>query len=304
MHAIVLVSGGAAITPFTTPDAAARTGLAAGNTMTALREHLLSTGQTVFTAPARIGQGPIAEDTGWQGFSDLPEVLPAELTVNAVGTIDEAGRSLRRFLDWLTDTHGVSELSIVAHSMGGLFSRAALGQAARDGSPFPVRHLVTLGSPWTGALLGDHHVGDTPLSAAHGDPVTEQVMIASDAFATSASEGAAEEVTARFLAGPTGWNQAQAGVLDHTRVTLIAGTYFDTHTEPRSVWPHDGLVQRDSALAVDVSTEVAPHRTELEFADVHSIFVADQIGIEWQRALTWDPAVFAAVDDALGRSLT
>lgn len=299
MHAIVLVSGGAAVTPFTTPDAAARTGLAAGNTMTAIRAHLLEHGHMVFTAPARIGPGAVNADEGWAGFADVPEPLPAELTVNAVGTIDAAGRSLRRFLEWLIASNGVTELSIVAHSMGGLFTRAAIGQAVRDGAPFPIPNLVTLGSPWTGALLGDHHVGDTPLSAAHGDALTEQVMRASDEFATHSSEGAAEEVTARFLAGPTGWNAAQRGALDHTRVTLIAGTYFDRYDEPRTVWPHDGLVQRDSALALAVPAAIAPQRSELEFADVHSIFVAEQIGIDWARALTWDPDVFAAIDAAL-----
>lgn len=299
MHAVVLVSGGAAITPFTTPDAAAASGLAAGNTMTAIRAHLLASGYTVFTAPAGIGPGPVVADTGWQGFAEPPHVLASSLTINAVGHIDDAGRSLRAFLNWLTVEHAVTSFSLVAHSMGGLFSRAAIAQAHRDGTPLPVRHLITIGTPWTGALLGDHHVGDTVLAAAHGHALTERIMLASDEFATAASEGAAEEVTARFLSGPTGWNAAQAGTLDGVAVTLIAGTAFAEFTEPRSVWPHDGLVQRDSALALDVPAEVLGARRTLEFDNVHSVFVADAVGLPWERALTWNPDVFAAIDAAL-----
>ena len=72
-HAVVLVSGGAAVTPFTTPDAAAASGLAAGNTMTALREHLLARGTTVFTAPARVGPGEVTNDPGWRSRGSARE---------------------------------------------------------------------------------------------------------------------------------------------------------------------------------------------------------------------------------------
>src|SRR6187431_1441869 len=40
-RAVVLVSGGAAVTPFTSPDFAAAGGLPAGNTMSALRSYFL-----------------------------------------------------------------------------------------------------------------------------------------------------------------------------------------------------------------------------------------------------------------------
>src|SRR5690606_18442630 len=96
---VVLVSGGAAVTPYTTPSAAARQGQAAGNTMTALRARLLAAGHEVYTAPARIGVGEVREDTGWEGFGDVPEILPAALTINAVGEIDAAGAKLAAFLD-------------------------------------------------------------------------------------------------------------------------------------------------------------------------------------------------------------
>jgi hypothetical protein len=145
VRAIVLVSGGAAVTPFTTPDAAARTGLPAGNTMSAIRAHLLSRGRAVFTAPARIGPGRVTEDAGWQGFADVSEVLPAELTINAAGTIEDAGIALASFLRHVAATHGIETVDVVAHSMGGLFSRAALARA--DAASPAVSRLITLGTP-------------------------------------------------------------------------------------------------------------------------------------------------------------
>lgn len=96
--ATVIVSGGGAVTAFTTPDAAYSEGLAAGNTDTFLRDGLLAAGHQVFTSPARIGAGQVSEDPGWQGFADGPTPLPAEMTVNAVGDIDNAGTNLARFL--------------------------------------------------------------------------------------------------------------------------------------------------------------------------------------------------------------
>jgi len=291
------VSGGAAVTPFTSPDEAAAHGLAAGNTMTALREHLLGAGSTVFTAPARVGPGEVTEDTDWQGFSRVSHVLPTELTINAVGRIDDAGGALARFLGWLEREHGVAQVDLVAHSMGGLFSRSAI-RVLRGAAP-AVRRLVTLGTPWAGSLLGDHLDGSVSLEDARGDEATRTILERSKQFAGEHSQGAAAEVGARFLTGPQGWNDAQAGVLDGIPVTAIAGTWFAAASEPEQLWPHDGLVARRSALAVPVGGNVLPLRSTAEFDDVHSIFFADAYGLPWERALTWDPAVFAAVDAAL-----
>ncbi|MBU4214016.1 MAG: alpha/beta hydrolase [Actinobacteria bacterium] len=299
-HAVLLVSGGAAVTPFTTPDLAAGSGLAAGNTMTALRSHLLTQGRTVFTSPARIGAGPVHEDTGWQGFAEVPQVLPAELTVNAAGDIDAAGASLARFVAYLVEEHGVDDIDLVVHSMGGLFSRAALRYGIEQGAPLPVQRLITLGTPWSGSLLGDFHAGAVTLADAHDDPATVALFQATDAYAAENSQGAAEEVTRQYLSGPDGWNARQAGVLDTIDVTLIAGTYFHAADEPTTVWPHDGLVQRASALALDLPQQVLAAHRSTEFDDVHSIFIADQFDLPWEKGLTWDPAVFEVVDAALG----
>ena len=49
----------------------------------------------------RSGRG--TDDTGWGGFSGAPIVLPASMTVNAVGDIDASGASLLRFWQHLQE---------------------------------------------------------------------------------------------------------------------------------------------------------------------------------------------------------
>ncbi|RKS86788.1 PGAP1-like protein [Microbacterium sp. AG790] len=295
MDAVVLVSGAAAVTPYTSADSAAGQGLAAGNTLTALRAHLLERHAAVFTAPARIGDGEVSEDTGWQGFADVPEVLPAAVTINAVGDIDAAGRKLAAFLRWLAVDHGATSVSLVAHSMGGLFCRAALRELGSD-TP-AVSRLITLGTPWHGALLGDVLTGEVTADDAQGDAATLRILGASPAYAAENSQGAAAEVSARYLSE---WNATQTGVLDDVPVTVIGGAHFAAHSEPDRLWPHDGLVSLRSALATDVPAAVLPRVERHTVAgDVHSIFFANGLDLPWERALTWDPAVFEIVDAAL-----
>lgn len=293
--AVVLVSGGAAVTSYTDPERAAASGLAAGNTMTALRTHFLDRGIRVFTAPARIGAGEVREDAGWQGFSEVPVVLPAEVTINAVGRVDDAGVALAGFLRWLSAEHELGSVSLVGHSMGGLFSRAAIREMSGNGPR--VDRLVTLGTPWDGSVLGDFLDGEISEADAKGDPATLQIFTEVRPYADANSQGAAAEVSRRFLRG---WNDAQAGVLDGIPVTAIGAGYFAAATEPRQLWPHDGLVSLASGRADEVPSAVLPRVQRHSFPDhVHSIFFADAFSLPWERALTWDPEVFAVVDGAL-----
>lgn len=73
-RAVVLVSGTAATTPFTTPTSACRTGYSAGNTWAYLRDSLVARGFPVYTAPASmIGTPVVATDSLYDGpFGDCP----------------------------------------------------------------------------------------------------------------------------------------------------------------------------------------------------------------------------------------
>lgn len=298
-RAVVIVSGGDAISPFTTPTQACGWGQAAGSTDSGLRQALLAAGHAVFTSPANAGPGAAVEDPGFAGFAEAPEVLAPELTVNAVGPIDDAGVALAAFLTHLAEHYAVSSVDLVGHSMGGLFSRAAIRELSVTGSGPRIRSLITVGTPWQGSFTADYANGDLPLAAAGGDRGTETIMTEFKKLKEASSSGAGEQVTRRYLADPGGWNDQQAGVLDGVPVTLIGGDYFQLEGGDGRAWPHDGLVTLRSALALDVPDSVLPIRRTRAFPDVHSIYFAHQFDLVWETGLTWDPAVISLVLEAL-----
>ncbi|BBX71719.1 alpha/beta hydrolase family protein [Mycolicibacterium psychrotolerans] len=299
-RAVVIVSGGDAVSPFTTPDDACRSGLAAGNTDTALRENLLAAGHTVYTSPAMAGRGPVIDQSGFGAFGDCPITLPDTMTVDSTASIDLAGEHLARFLTHLHDTRGVNVVDVVGHSMGGLYSRAAFRVLQSLGSPIRIRSLTTLGTPWEGSFLSDYANGITTLADCAGDAYCEKASLAMAEEVTRLQAGSGREVNQGYLMGPQGWNEFQAGVLDGIPVVVVGGARFarPAPVDPM-VWPNDGIVSNRSALATDISDRVLPHRRCVSFDDTHSIFVADSVGLPWETGLTWDPRVFDVVRSAI-----
>ena len=298
--AVVVVSGGDAVSPFTTNEQACATGLAAGNTDTAIREFLVSKKYTVYTSPAMNGRGQVVDQQGFGAFGVCPVTLPENMTVNSTGSIDTAGEHLARFVNWLHDNKGVTDVDFVGHSMGGLYSRAAIRVLATTNAPVKVRSLTTIGTPWQGTYLSDYANDLIPFTDCQGDKLCETGMKDFRIRTLQLMSGSGREVNKAFLMGSTGWNQFQSGVLDRIPVTLIAGKKF-TLPGPGNpaVWPNDGIVAEESALATSINDPVLPHRRCHTFDDTHSIFVSDQAGLEWKTALTWDPAVFEVIDKAL-----
>ncbi|MEW5811395.1 MAG: hypothetical protein AB1925_18295 [Actinomycetota bacterium] len=308
-RAVVIVSGGDAVSPFTTPEEACRSGLAAGNTDTALRDNLLAAGHTVYTSPAMAGRGPVTDQDGFGAFGDCPITLPDIMTVDSTASIDLAGERLARFLTYLHDTRGVDVVDVVGHSMGGLYSRAAFRVLQSLGSPIRVRSLTTLGTPWEGSFLSDYANGITTLADCAGDSYCEKASLAMADEVARLQTGSGREVNQGYLMGPQGWNEYQAGVLDQIPVVLVGGNRF-THSAPATpmVWPNDGIVATRSAVAADISDRVLPHRRCVTFDDTHSIYVSDSVGLPWDTGMTWDPRVFdvvrGAIEDADGALAT
>lgn len=299
-QAVVIVSGGDATSPFTTPDQACATGLAAGNTDTALRQHLLEQGYTVFTSPAMAGRGQVVDQTGFGPFGICPVTLPENMTVNSTASIDTAGEHLARFLNWLHTEKGVTEVDFVGHSMGGLYSRAAIRVLTSTKSPVHVRSLTTLGTPWQGSYLSDYANGNLPLTDCLGDTLCETAMKGMKDEVLRLMSGSGREVNEAYLMGDDGWNEYQSGVLQDIPVVLIAGKRFTMPGQVNSaVWPNDGLVASSSALAVDVADSVLPHRRCHIFDDTHSIFVSNAAKLEPNTALTWDPQVLDVVHQSI-----
>lgn len=300
---VVIVSGLLAISPYTTPTEACATGYAAGNTDTFMREQLLAAGFKVYTSPAMVGGGQVVDQTAEGGpFGDCPPQLPAELTANPTVSPLDVGKTLANFLRYLQAEEGVDEVNLVAHSMGGVFSRVAIADIKTSGKGPRVVSLTTVGSPWEPVMIGDFDAGQDPSVACEGIEaclIFQQAALASPTVVSQMLP---------FVAKPNfpAWTQEQAGVLDGIPVTLIGGTYFTMDGGTPRRWPNDAVVQIDQALAKSVSDEVLPQRTCHSFPDTHSLFVSALVKEPEQTALTWDPrvseAIIAGINDAASGS--
>lgn len=297
-RAVVIMSGGDAASPFTTPDSACSVGLAAGNTCTGLREYLLARGYRVFTAPAQNGRGVVVDPdpASFGSFGGQPEVLGEQFTVNSDGDIDLAGEHLARFVELLHDRYGIDEVDLIGHSNGGLFATSAIRTMRLLEVPVVARSLTTLGTPWMGTF---------PLRWAFGE-IPDAALMGQD-FATKAAHGIKERVgvgdlglaqenTYHYLVGPGRWNDYQAGVLSEIPVYRVGGTWFTADGGDRELWPNDGLVTRYSALAEGLPADLAPLARHGDFAVTHSIFVSHLIGQPWETGMTWNPEVLSSVD--------
>lgn len=299
-HAVVIVSGGDALSPFTTPDLACSTGLAAGNTGTYLRERLLAAGHQAFTAPAMNTRGPVldAEPGSFGAFGGQPQVLPAHMTIWSTADIDLAGEHLTRFMTYLHQTEGVDSVSWVGHSNGGLYATAASAIMRATGHPVAVVSLVTLGTPWCGTVPIQVGVGELDESVLMGDE-RALAILAGGRSAAARDKGLIREDTRAYLLGERGWGASQIGGLDGVPTLLIAGGYLEHEGGHEWVWPFDGLVSEYSALAVDVPAGLIPDRRTASFPLLHSIFFADLAGLPWETGLTWNPQVAELVVEHL-----
>lgn len=286
-RAVVLVSGVLSHTPFTTPDAACATGMAASNTHTFLRQWLLDHGITVFTAPQRTGAGPVTEtDDAFDGpFGACPVQPPESMTVDTTARVDLGGRRLHAFVAHLHDTFGITDIDLVGHSMGGPLSRALIGEIAAADGPVRVHSLTTIGSPWEPPMLKEFFHEDPNLAGAEYDIVR--------AFADTLLDArpATDAVIEQLTVGYERWAESLAGTLDDIPVTLIGGSAFDLEGGDPARWPNDGAIQLAASTAANVSDRLLPNRTVHVLPLTHSLFVSDMAGLEPGTALTWNPEV-------------
>jgi pimeloyl-ACP methyl ester carboxylesterase len=81
---------------------------------------------------------------------------PLYVRFNSGLHVSENGRALADLLERLVaERPAIEQIALVGHSMGGLVARSACAQAAERGDAWParVRHVVSLGTPHTGAPL-------------------------------------------------------------------------------------------------------------------------------------------------------
>ncbi|MEN9504383.1 MAG: hypothetical protein RI958_309 [Actinomycetota bacterium] len=306
---VVLVSGGALVTPFTTPDQACQDGdgfLAAGNTNTALRAFLLSRGKQVYTAPAMNDWGPVKEPApdSLGPFKDCPPQLPESLTILTTGDLNAGGERLARFVTYLQDEFGVTDVDLVGHSNGGLWSRSAIKVLKDTKSSITVRSLTTIGTPHDGAIPPRFYAGEIPLSSCMGQTFCEERVQGWAELVEMLDKGLSAQDTVRFLSGPDGWNSAQGSALDGVPVTLLAGAYFTASGGDPVLWPSDGTVARYSAFASDVSDAEMPWRTCWEAPLLHWVGYSVELGVPWTLSITDNPDALARVNQAIDESDT
>lgn len=299
-HAVVLVSGLATQTPYTTPTQACKQGLAAGNSLTALRASLLSDGNQVFTAPAQTGTTQVTSTTGLGASSDCPTPLPATMTINTTTGIDAGGESLTRFLTYLNQTYHIDTVDFVGHSMGGLFATAATKDVKAQNLPITIRSLTTLGTPWTGAYPADYAAGKLKMSACFNQPTCVQTLTDYKKLAQAqGAKGAASAISSLALQGKNGWTTQLGDTFKDIPVTLIGGNRFVHPGGSPQVWPNDSVVALNSALASTLNDQAIPHRSCLSRPDVHTTGIAAALQLPWTYSITWDPQVMTAVNNAV-----
>ena len=285
--AVVFVSGLNSATSFTnaTPVCAGKEGATWGSPAgppAALR----AAGRDVYTAPA--GEGAMAP-------APCGSPTPASDTVlDSGGDADANGAVLLRLLAFLKAQYGVQEVQLVAHSDGGIWSRAAITQAASANVP-TILSLTTLGTPHTGAWSADLAIGSASLNCT--STICKILRAIAQAEIGNLGETAVKELTSTYT---TDWNRAQT--ISACPVTTIAGTFLQFgDVLPAFYLPTDGLVGRASAHAA-ASTSIGgepipaaaiPNLTNSgDFPVVHS--PSEEI-LGTNLTLLNDPAISATV---------
>ncbi len=116
-----------------------------------------------------LGAGPEGRTYGTRLARDLG-CTPVYVRYNSGRHVSENGRSVAELLEALVAAWPVEveQIALVGHSMGGLVARSAAHQGAEFGQGWPGRvgHVVSLGTPHTGAPLEQAvHVASAALHA-------------------------------------------------------------------------------------------------------------------------------------------
>lgn len=310
-RAVVLVSGVATITPFTTPERACRTGHSAGNSWAFLRDDLSRRGFRVYSAPVMDTPGqpvPASLPDRERGpFGDCPPQLPLEFTVTSVEATEIGGRRLAAFIEQLHRRYGVKQVDVVAHSLGGIFSRQALRELRLARSPVRVRSFTTLASPWEPVMLAvpPGPSADDASAACDGFDLCKRIRAGLMTLSRTPPYTTLQAIIDAFQPQRFGpWSLAQAGVLDTIPVTLVSGTLFSKPGGRPDKWPNDGFVQESAALARSVPNSVLPHRACFRFAFAHSPTSAERANAPASEAVNWNPAAASVVAAAISAAGT
>ena len=226
----------------------------------------------------------------------------------SLGDINAGGERLARFVNYLHDEYGVTDVDLVGHSNGGLWSRSAIWTLKNTGSPVTVRSLTMLGTPNEGSVPGRYTWKEIGKAQCLGVKFCLKFNKGWVPYADAGDMGINREDTEKYLMGPGRWNEAQGDALDGIPVTLMAGAYWTAPPKAKkvdpTVWPYDGITSQSSGWATNISDSIIPHRTCWSAPLTHSIFLSDAAKLDWSTALTWNEESLARVNQAIDDSDT
>lgn len=235
-RAVVVIQGGGAPHPYSTPWAACEGG------RPQFAQALLDAGLPVFTAP-----GYSNTQVSTAGEMGCPPQPPVEVQWNTSGYPTQAGQAVLGFLGYLNSTYGYRTFDLVGYSYGGVVARATVaalkkppapgttapafsyGQVAVDAG-VSVPSIVTMNSPHFGSptydIAFDPATFTQPVLRAWGREFADagaglrvfQVTEGAGAIQVLSTQGHAKR-------DPSGWDARQVGMLGGVALTLIAGDY-------------------------------------------------------------------------------
>lgn len=297
-EAVLLVSGFETETPFTSPDpfCDGKEG-SEWNPPGGIASALKAAGNDVFTAPVGRDDKPLPPSCTGPG-----EPLPtAAMQVVSNGPTDPNGAALASLIGFLRDSYGVERLHLVAHSDGGLWSRAGITQD----SPYAgveIQSLTTLGTPHTGSFIADLGIeldnGKCDFSNRVEQLICDAMLDVIELVVTELGPTASRQLTNDFLAT---WNPQQ--VLGSCPVSVIAGDHVGFDLPLLEYYtPSDGLVglasaQAQRALDVDGHTIPAPEIADLRKAGVFDVVHGGSLSFLSKKNLLNQPQISDRVTD-------
>lgn len=235
-RAVVVIQGGGAPHPYTTPWGACEGG------RPAFAQALVDAGLPVFTAPGYSNtQASTAGETG------CPAQPPVEVQWNTSAYPTQAGQAVLGFLGYLNATYGYRTFDLVGYSYGGVVARATVAalkrrpaagtmapafsyaQAAVDAG-VSIPSIVTMNSPHFGSptydIAFDPGTYTQPVRRAWGQQFAD-AGAGLRVFQVTEGAGAVQvlSTTGHATRDPQRWDARQAGVLTGVSLTLIAGDY-------------------------------------------------------------------------------
>jgi pimeloyl-ACP methyl ester carboxylesterase len=231
---------------------------------------------------------------------------PVMIRYNTGLHVSENGKHLDVLLQQLIEAWpvGVTRITLVGHSMGGLVARAATNHATASGQTWHhlVRDVVCLGTPHTGARLEKvAHVGSRMLRFLPESRPFSTILDSRSAGIIDLRHGyiSRDEWEGQDLTAQWGLDRIAAAPLPHAEYHFVASTLGASKRHPLSSVLGDLLVHFSSATGVGRTGPVVEGaRFEYvpsahHFALLNHPQIADWL-VEWLNARVSDPRALPA----------